>query len=140
MQEYFTFTEQIVTTMAGPKKQPPVEKERLIAVSPSGKREASPVDMIHEVVRQIPRGRVTSYGAIAKLLDLPNARMVGHAMRFVDITRQRIPAQRVVTASGRLSHDSTGTRRALLLKEGIQLKGDKIVNFTKLFWDPANEL
>lgn len=126
--------------MPGPKKQPPVKKERLIAVSPSGKRDASPVDMIYEVVRQIPRGRVTSYGAIAKLLDLPNARMVGHAMRFVDITRQRIPAQRVVTASGRLSHDSHGTRRQLLLKEGIQLKGDKIVDFAKLFWDPAKEL
>jgi methylated-DNA-protein-cysteine methyltransferase-like protein len=66
--------------------------------------------------------------------------MVGHAMRYVDITRQRIPAQRVVTASGRLSHDSHGTRRQLLLKEGVQLKGDKIVDFTKLFWDPAKEL
>ena len=126
--------------MPSSKNQPRVKKERLIAVNPSGKRESSPVDMIYEVVRQIPSGRVTSYGAIAKLLDLPNARMVGHAMRFVDITRQRIPAQRVVTASGRLSHDSHGTRRQLLLKEGIQLKGDKIVDFAKLFWDPAKEL
>lgn len=96
--------------------------------------------MIYDVVRQIPRGRVTSYGAIAKLLDLPSARMVGHAMRFVDITRQRIPAQRVVNSSGKLSHDSHGARRSLLLKEGIQLKGDKIVDFAKLFWDPAKEL
>jgi|SRR5579863_1574205 len=126
--------------MPGSKKQPRVKKERLIAVKPSGKRETAATEMIHDVVRQIPRGRVTSYGAIAKLLDLPNARMVGHAMRFVDIARHRIPAQRVVTASGRLSHDSTGTRRALLLKEGIQLKGDKIVDFPKLFWDPAKEL
>jgi methylated-DNA-protein-cysteine methyltransferase-like protein len=126
--------------MPTPKKQKSASKERLIAVSPSGKREISPVDMIHEVVRQIPRGRVTSYGAIAKLLDLPNARMVGHAMRFVDIAGQRIPAQRVVTASGRLSHDSHGTRRNLLLKEGVELKGDKIIDFAKLFWDPAKEL
>jgi len=126
--------------MPGPKKQPPAKKERLIAVSPSGKRETSATDMIYEVVRQIPRGRVTSYGAIARILDLPNARMVGHAMRFVDITRQHIPAQRVVTASGRLSHDSHGTRRALLLKEGIQLKGDKIIDFAKLYWDPGKEL
>ncbi|HET6253565.1 MAG TPA: MGMT family protein [Puia sp.] len=117
-----------------------MKKERLIAVRPSGKRETSPVDMIYDVVRQIPRGRVTSYGAIAKLLDLPNARMVGHAMRYVDMTGQRVPAQRVVTASGRLSHDSTGARRQLLLKEGIRLKGDKIVDFGKLFWDPAKEL
>lgn len=126
--------------MPSPKQQKPGKKERLIAISPSGKRESSPVGMIHDLVRRIPRGRVTSYGAIAKILNLPNARMVGHAMRFVDITRQRIPAQRVVTASGRLSHDSSGTRRQLLLKEGIQLKGDKIVDFAKLFWDPAKEL
>jgi methylated-DNA-protein-cysteine methyltransferase-like protein len=126
--------------MPGRKQQKPGKKERLVVVNPSGQRESSAVDMIYDVVRQIPRGRVTSYGAIAKLLDLPNARMVGHAMRFVDITRQRIPAQRVVTASGRLSHDSTGARRALLIKEGILLKGEKIVDFPKLFWDPAKEL
>jgi methylated-DNA-protein-cysteine methyltransferase-like protein len=118
----------------------PPKKERLIAVSPSGKRETSAADMIYDVVRQIPRGRVTSYGAIAKILNLPNARMVGRAMRFVDIARQRIPAQRVVTASGRLSHDGTGIRRQLLIKEGIQLKGDKVIDFPKLFWDPAAEL
>jgi methylated-DNA-protein-cysteine methyltransferase related protein len=118
----------------------PPKKERLVAVSPSGKRETSAADMIYDVVRQIPRGCVTSYGAIAKILNLPNARMVGHAMRFVDIARQRIPAQRVVTASGRLSHDSTGIRRQLLIKEGIQLKGDRIVDFAELFWDPAVEL
>jgi methylated-DNA-protein-cysteine methyltransferase-like protein len=126
--------------MPAPKKQKPAKKERLIAINPSGKRETSAVDMIYDVVRQIPRGRVTSYGAIAKILDLPNARMVGHAMRFVDIAGQRIPAQRVVTASGRLSHDSHGARRNLLLKEGVKLKGDKILDFSKLFWDPAKEL
>jgi methylated-DNA-protein-cysteine methyltransferase related protein len=126
--------------MPQPKKQVARKKERLIAVIPSGKREASSADMIYDVVRQIPRGRVTTYGAVAKLLDLPNARMVGHAMRSVDDKGRPVPAQRVVTASGRLSHDSTGTRRKLLIKEGIELKGDKIVNFAKLFWDPAVEL
>ena len=94
---------------------PSHKKERLIAVIPSGKREASSADMIYDVVRQIPRGRVTTYGAIAKLLDLPNARMVGHAMRSVDDKGRPVPAQRVVTASGHLSHDSTGSRRKLLL-------------------------
>jgi methylated-DNA-protein-cysteine methyltransferase-like protein len=126
--------------MPQPKKQVARKKERLIAVIPSGKREASSADMIYDVVRQIPRGRVTTYGAVAKLLDLPNARMVGHAMRSVDDKGRPVPAQRVVTASGRLSHDSTGTRRKLLIKEGIELKGDKIVDFAKLFWDPAVEL
>ena len=126
--------------MPQPKKQAAPKKERLIAVIPSGKREASPAAMVYDVVRQIPSGRVTTYGAIAKLLDLPNARMVGHAMRSVDDKGRSVPAQRVVTASGRLSHDSTVSRRKLLIKEGIQLKGDKIVDFAKLFWDPAVEL
>jgi len=122
------------------KKQAAKKKERLIAVIPSGKREASSADMIYDVVRQVPAGRVTTYGAIAKLLDLPNARMVGHAMRSVDDKGRPVPAQRVVTASGHLSHDSTGSRRKLLIKEGIQWKGDKVVDFAKLFWDPAVEL
>lgn len=120
--------------------QPKKQKERLISVNPSGKREASAVDLIFDIVRQIPRGRVTSYGAIAKVLDLPNARMVGHAMRSVDDKGKPVPAQRVVTSSGKLSHDATGTRKKLLLKEGVELKGDKIVDFAKRFWDPANEL
>src|ERR1700744_3869689 len=94
-------------------------KTRLIPVIPSGKREASATDLIFDVVRQIPRGRVTTYGAIAKVLDLPNPRMVGHAMREVPGNGKPVPAQRVVTASGKLSHDSTGTRRKLLIQEGI---------------------
>jgi methylated-DNA-protein-cysteine methyltransferase-like protein len=115
-------------------------KARLIPVIPSGRREGPSADLIFEVVRQIPAGRVTTYGAIARVLDLPNARMVGHAMRSVDDKGRPVPAQRVVTAAGKLSHDSTGARRRLLQKEGIVLKGDKIVDFSRLFWDPAKEL
>jgi methylated-DNA-protein-cysteine methyltransferase-like protein len=115
-------------------------KTRLVAVRPSGKREAGSTELIFDIVRQIPRGRVTTYGAIAKVLDLPNARMVGHAMRDTPSKGKPVPAQRVVTASGRLSHDATGARRRLLLAEGVVLKGDKIVDFSKLFWDPATEL
>jgi len=126
--------------MRQPKKQKSTGKARLIPVNPSGRREASSTDLIFDIVRQIPPGRVTTYGAIAKVLDLPNARMVGHAMRSVDDKGKPVPAQRVVTAAGRLSHDTTGTRRRLLLKEGILLKGDKIVDFSTRFWDPANEL
>ena len=126
--------------MQQPKKQKGAGKIRLIPVSPSGRRETSAVDLIFDIVRQIPPGRVTTYGAIAKVLDLPNARMVGHAMRAVDDKGKPVPAQRVVTAAGRLSHDATGARRRLLLKEGIVLKGDKIVDFSKKFWDPAKEL
>jgi methylated-DNA-protein-cysteine methyltransferase-like protein len=121
----------------GMDKKKKAAKPRLIPVIPSGRREAAATDLIFEIVRQIPVGRVTTYGAIAKVLDLPNARMVGHAMRSVDRT---VPAQRVVTASGKLSHDTSGARRRLLLAEGVVLKGDKIVDFAKLFWDPAAEL
>lgn len=117
-----------------------IKETRLVSVAPSGRREGGSTDMIFEVVRQIPPGRVTTYGAIAKVLDLPNARMVGHAMREVPGKGKPVPAQRVVTASGKLSHDTSGARRRLLLKEGVVLKGDKIVDFSKLFWDPATEL
>lgn len=117
-----------------------VKKTRLVPVAPSGRREAGSTDMIFEIVRQIPPGRVTTYGSIAKVLDLPNARMVGHAMREVPGNGKPVPAQRVVTASGKLSHDASGARRRLLLKEGVVLKGDKIVDFARLFWDPAKEL
>jgi methylated-DNA-protein-cysteine methyltransferase-like protein len=126
--------------MREPNNQKNSSKPRLIPVNPSGRREASSIDLIFDIVRQIPAGRVTTYGAIAKVLDLPNARMVGHAMRSSDDKGKPVPAQRVVTASGRLSHDTSGARRRLLLREGVLLKGDKIVDFSKRFWDPASEL
>jgi methylated-DNA-protein-cysteine methyltransferase related protein len=126
--------------MQEPNKQKNSSKARLIPVNPSGRRETSSIDLIFDIVRQIPAGRVTTYGAIAKVLDLPNARMVGHAMRSADDKGKPVPAQRVVAASGRLSHDTTGARRRLLLREGVLLKGDKIVDFSKRFWDPAKEL
>jgi methylated-DNA-protein-cysteine methyltransferase-like protein len=126
--------------MQEPKKQKNNAEPRLIPVNPSGRREASSIDLIFDIVRQIPAGRVTTYGAIAKVLDLPNARMVGHAMRSADDKGKPVPAQRVVAASGRLSHDTTGARRRLLLREGVLLKGDKIVDFSQRFWDPAKEL
>jgi methylated-DNA-protein-cysteine methyltransferase-like protein len=126
--------------MMQPKKKKSAGKARLVPVSPSGRRDDSAVGVIFDIVRKIPPGRVTTYGAIAKVLDLPNARMVGHAMRDADDQGKPVPAQRVVAASGRLSHDTTGARRRLLQKEGVLLKGDKIVDFSQRFWDPAKEL
>jgi methylated-DNA-protein-cysteine methyltransferase-like protein len=122
------------------KKQKKTARTGLIPVIPSGRRETSSIELIFDIVRQIPTGRVTTYGAIAKVLDIANARQVGHAMRSVDDKGKPVPAQRVVTSAGRLSHDVTGSRRRLLLKEGVQLKGDKIIDFSKLFWDPAKEI
>lgn len=116
------------------------KKERLIAVSPSGKKEGSLADLIHDVVRQIPRGRVTTYGAISAVLDLPNPRMVGRAMRTADDKKRPIPFQRVINSSGRLTGEYREWRKKLLEKEGIEIKGDRVVDFKNLFWDPAKEL
>ena len=116
------------------------KKERLIAVSPSGKKEGSLADLIHDVVRQIPRGRVTTYGAISRVLDLPNPRMVGRAMRTADDPKRPIPFQRVINSSGRLTGEYRDWRRKMLEKEGVEIEGDKVVEFKRLFWDPAKEL
>jgi methylated-DNA-protein-cysteine methyltransferase related protein len=116
------------------------KKERLIAVNPSGKKEGSQADLIHDVVRQIPRGRVTSYGAIAAVLDLPNPRMVGRAMHHTDSANRVIPFQRVVNSTGHLTGGNTSLRKQLLEKEGVRIKGEKVVDFRELFWDPGKEL
>ncbi|WP_276480283.1 MGMT family protein [Paraflavitalea pollutisoli] len=97
-----------------------------------------------EVARQIPRGRVTSYGAIAASLGArSSSRMVGWAMNGAGRVRPVVPAHRVVNRNGMLSgkhHFATPTRmQELLEKEGIQVKKDTVVNFKELFWDPAQE-
>ena len=100
---------------------------------------------VYDVVRQIPKGRVTSYGAIANYLGTKlSARMVGWAMNASSLAKPKVPAQRVVNRNGMLSgkhHFSTPTlMEELLKKEKIAVKDDKIVGFEKLFWDPAVEL
>ncbi len=102
-------------------------------------------DMIYEVVRQIPKGRVTSYGAIAKYLSSgQSSRMVGWAMNNSHAQKPPVPAHRVVNRNGQLSgkhhFGAPGTMETLLKKEGIKVKKDTIVNFEKVFWDPATEL
>ena len=122
------------------KNKPAKKRERLIAVKPSGAKDDSLVDLIHDLVRQIPRGRVTSYGAIAAVLNIPNPRMVGRAMSSGDGGRNPVPAQRVVNSTGRLTGGLRDLRKKLLEKEGVKIKGDKIIDFRTLFWDPAKEL
>ena len=100
---------------------------------------------VFDVVRQIPRGRVTSYGAIAQYLGTRlSARMVGWAMNARHIAKPPVPAQRVVNRNGMLSgrhHFPTPTRmEEMLKKEGIIVKDDVIVDFKKIFWDPTEEL
>ncbi len=100
---------------------------------------------VWDVVRQIPEGRVTTYGAIANYLGTKSsARMVGYAMNSSFGLMPKVPAQRVVNRNGILSgkaHFATSTlMEELLQKEGIQVEDDKIVNFTNVFWDPSIEL
>ena len=100
---------------------------------------------VYDVVRQIPKGRVTSYGAIAAYLGTKlSARMVGWAMNAAGLAKPKVPAHRVVNRNGILSgkhHFTTPTQMEdLLKKEKIEVKNDKIVDFEKLFWHPADVL
>lgn len=101
-------------------------------------------EQVYSIVEQIPKGRVTSYGAIAKCLGSGlSARMVGWAMNAAH-GRPKIPAQRVVNRNGQLTgkaHFKTPTRMEnLLKKDGVKVKDDTIVDFKQIFWDPAIEL
>lgn len=118
--------------------------EKLQRVLPSGKKDSSFFEQVYDVARQIPKGRVTSYGAIAAYLGTKmSARMVGWAMNGAHLMKD-IPAHRVVNRNGMLSgkmHFATPTRmEELLKKEKIKVVDDTIVDFEKVFWDPAEEL
>jgi methylated-DNA-protein-cysteine methyltransferase related protein len=100
---------------------------------------------VYDVVRQVPKGRVTSYGAIAAYLGTKlSARMVGWAMNAAGTAKPKVPAQRVVNRVGLLSgkhHFETPARmEELLKKDGVTVKDDKVVDFAKRFWDPIKEL
>lgn len=100
-------------------------------------------EKVYQVARLVPYGRVTSYGAIAKYLGAArSARMVGWAMNASH--GEDIPAHRVVNRVGLLTgkHHFEGTNlmQQLLENEGVKVKDNKVVNFEKLFWDPAKEL
>ncbi len=101
---------------------------------------------VYAVVRQIPRGRVTSYGAIAKYLGTSlSARMVGWAMNAAHTQKTKVPAHRVVNRNGMLTgrmHFATpALMEELLLKEKIVVKENtSVIDFEKHFWDPATEL
>mgnify|MGYP004701432457 CR=1 FL=1 len=103
-------------------------------------------NQVFEVVKLIPPGRVTSYGAIATYLGSPGAsRMVGWAMNTSHHSPEFIPAHRVVNRNGLLTgkhhFDSPNTMRELLENEGLLFdEDDQILNFQERFWDPAKEL
>lgn len=100
---------------------------------------------VYAVVRQIPKGRVTSYGAIANYLGTKlSARMVGWAMNAAGTAKPKVPAHRVVNRNGMLSgkaHFATpDLMEELLRKEKIKVENDTIVDFKKIFWDPYEAL
>lgn len=118
---------------------------KLKSVKPSGKKDENFFELVYELARQIPKGRVTSYGAIATCLGTRlSARMVGWAMNGAGRVRPKVPAHRVVNRLGILSGKHhfipPDSMEKMLKKEGIKVKNDTIVDFEKLFWDPAKEL
>lgn len=100
---------------------------------------------VYAVVRLIPEGRVTTYGAIARYIGSPQAaRMVGWAMNASNLQPDFIPAHRVVNRIGMLTgkhhfrHENL--MQEMLESEGIKINNDQVVNFDRLFWDPYKEL
>jgi methylated-DNA-protein-cysteine methyltransferase-like protein len=99
---------------------------------------------VYEVVRSIPKGRVSTYGAIADFLSLGSARMVGFALRQSTVMDGPIPAHRVVNRegylSGRLQFTDPGYMQRALEREGVNVVDDKVVDFKTRFWHPAENL
>ena len=101
-------------------------------------------DLVYQVVREIPKGRVTSYGAIAHYLGLKSgARMVGYAMNAAHAMSD-VPAQRVVNRQGLLTgkhhFESPSHMQELLEADGVSVENDQVQDFENVFWDPEKEL
>jgi methylated-DNA-protein-cysteine methyltransferase-like protein len=106
-------------------------------------KQPSYYDLVYAVVRQVPRGRVTTYGAIADFLALGASRMVGWALNNCH-SMDNVPAHRVVNRLGELSgrhHFSPPQRmQELLQSEGVQVENDCVLGFKELLWKPADAL
>ncbi|GAB4375969.1 MAG: MGMT family protein [Salibacteraceae bacterium] len=102
-------------------------------------------EMVYDVVRLVPKGRVTTYGAIGRYLGAArSARMVGWAMNQAHGKTPPVPAHRVVNRNGLLTgkmHFSTPfAMQELLAAEGVEVVNDRVVRFNELYWDPSLEL
>lgn len=128
--------------MKAKKTNKPPARVKLSSINPSGKKDESFFTLVYDVVKQIPRGRVTSYGAIAACLGTKlSARMVGWAMNSAHDPSLKLPAHRVVDRNGMLTGkmhfgDADEMQRRLE-KENIKVKDDKVVDFKTIFWDPS---
>ncbi|MCC6815341.1 MAG: MGMT family protein [Saprospiraceae bacterium] len=100
-------------------------------------------ELVYDVVKSIPKGRVSTYGAVSNFLTLGSARMVGWALNQLK-GRHDVPAHRVVNSkgelSGRLHFGQEPGMESLLKKEGIHVKDNKVLDFKQKFWDPSKEL
>jgi len=101
--------------------------------------------MVYQVARLVPEGRVTSYGAIAKYLGAArSARMVGWAMNQAHIQDPPVPAHRVVNSkgllTGKMHFETPFAMQERLEAEGIEVVEDQVKEFKTLFWDPVVEL
>ncbi len=124
-------------------KKKPVKK----AVRPGAKsaKDYTFFENVFDVARLIPKGRVTSYGAIAKYLGTGrSARTVGYAMNACDTQIPPVPAHRVLNRNGQLTgkhhFNPPSLMQTLLENEGVKVKNDKVLHFEKVFWNPADYL
>lgn len=100
---------------------------------------------IYDVVRAVPYGRVTTYGAVSAAIGVKSgARMVGYAMSHSEGVLPKVPAHRVVNRNGMLSgkhhFKPPESMQQLLENEGVNVENDKVVDFNIVFWDPIIEL
>lgn len=100
---------------------------------------------VYEIVKTVPYGKTTSYGAIAKAIGYPmHSRMVGKIMATCESEMNEIPAHRVVNSQGRLSgkeaFGSPDAMQRFLESEGIKVKNGRITNWCHVFWDPLQEI
>ena len=99
---------------------------------------------VYEIIDLIPKGRITTYGAIAKALgSARSSRMVGNAIIAAHLIHPELPIHRVVNRIGLLTgknHYTSPSMQELLEKEGITIKDDIVLDFHKVFWDPMKEI
>lgn len=117
----------------------------LKSITPSGRKDLDFFEQVYDIARQIPKGRVTTYGAIAKCIGTgKSARLVGWAMGASEKVKPKVPAHRVVNSagllSGKLAFKTPTLMEELLLKEKVEVRNDKVVAFKNLFWNPMEEL
>ncbi|MFN8285144.1 MAG: MGMT family protein [Chitinophagales bacterium] len=133
--------------MSKPKKKAAKKpaKQKGKAVESKSSASYSFFENVWDVARLVPRGRVTSYGAIARYLGAASsARMVGYAMNSCGGLVPKVPAHRVLNRKGLLTgkhhFGEPDAMQKKLEAEGIRVKNDQVLDFESLFWDPSTEI